>query len=132
MNTVVRKKPMNVLLVLIQILCIEKVLQHLLTGLFFVIEINGIGTPDIGTKIKIGDLEMAMLNLLFAVIFILGLFYIFKGKSIGTKIIVSMSIIDIVLEFIFHGFGFMTVSVLVSIIISIMIYYYLRRKAVAI
>ena len=99
------------------ILSVEKILQHLITALLFVVEVKSLGKPDIGENIQINDANMAWFNLAFALLFGFGLFLFFKGNLYGLRIICWMAFADIVLEFIFHGIGFITISVIVSSIL---------------
>lgn len=96
------------------ILSVEKILQHLITALLFVVEVKSLGKPDIGENIQINDATMAWFNLAFALLFGLGLFLFFKGNAYGYRLICWLAFADIVLEFIFHGIGFITISVIVS------------------
>jgi hypothetical protein len=103
------------------VLSIEKVLQHLLTGLIFVVDIQGIGKPDIGENIPVSDAKMALFNLAFALLFAAGVLLFIKGNSYGKRIIFLMACADIVLEFIFHGMWFITWSVLFSSAIILLV-----------
>ena len=111
------------------LLSVEKILQHLITALLFVVEVKSLGKPDIGEKIQINDVNMAWLNLAFALLFALGLFLFFKGNVYGIRMICWMAFADIVLEFIFHGIGFITISVIVS---SILVFLGLFRQKLSV
>jgi hypothetical protein len=107
----------RILDLLIYLLTAEKALQHLLTALFFLVSIPGIGTPGIGTTFQISNGIMAMLNLVCFAFFVLGIVGKAKQKSWSVWLIVFLAALDIVLEFVFHGFFFITVSVIVSTIL---------------
>ncbi len=103
------------------VLSIEKVLQHLLTGLMFVVDIKGIGKPNIGESIPVSDMNMVFFNLAFALLFVAGGLLFIRGHRYGKRIIFWMACLDIVLEFIFHGMGFITWSVVVSSVILLLV-----------
>ena len=105
--------------VLIYVLTAEKALQHLLTALFFLVHIPGIGTPDIGTTFQISNGIMAILNLVYFAFFVVGIVGKAKQESWAIWLIVVLAALDIVLEFVFHGFFFITVSVIVSTILIV-------------
>jgi hypothetical protein len=93
----------------------EKILQHGLTALFFVINIDGIGKPDIGNRIPLSDPVMVVLNCIVMGFFIWGFWDIWKLRTRGLYLTIILSLFDIIAEFIFHGFGFITISVIVAI-----------------
>jgi len=95
----------------------EKILQHGLTALLFVININGIGKPDIGNRIPLSDPVMAVLNCIVMGFFILGFWDIRKLRIRGLHLVIILSLFDIIAEFVFHGFGFITISVIVAILL---------------
>jgi hypothetical protein len=96
-------------------LVVEKILQHGLTALFFVIDIEGIGRPDIGNQILLSDPVMAVLNCIVMGFFVWGLWDIWKSRTRGLYLAITFSLFDIVAEFVLHGFGFITISVIVAI-----------------
>jgi hypothetical protein len=108
-----------VLNVLIYVLTAEKALQHLLTALFFLVYIPAIGTPDIGPTFNISNGVMAILNLGYFVLFVVGMAGKAKEQKWAIWLIVFLAALDIVLEFVFHGFFFITVSVIVSTILIV-------------
>lgn len=116
---------LKILNIIIIILTIEKMIQHLLTALFFIIDIPGIGTPDIGDNFLINNITMSILNIIYFIIF--GIGFIAKTKQIkwGILLIIIFAGLDIILEFLFHGLFFITISVIVStmIIITSIIYF---------
>jgi hypothetical protein len=93
----------------------EKILQHGLTALFLAININGIGKPDIGNRIPLSDPVMVVLNCIVMGFFIWGFWDIWKLRIRGLHLAIILSLFDIIAEFVFHGFGFITVSVIVAI-----------------
>jgi len=98
-------------------LVVEKILQHGLTALLFVINIDGIGKPDIGNRIPLSDTSMAVLNCILMGFFIWSFWDIWKLRTRGLHLVIILSLFDIVAEFVFHGFGFITVSVIIAILI---------------
>ena len=98
-------------------LAAEKILQHGLTALFFVINIDGIGKPDIGNQIPLSDPVMAVLNCIVMGFFILGFWDIWKLRTRGLYLVIILSLFDIIAEIVFHGFGFVTISVIVAILL---------------
>jgi len=93
----------------------EKILQHGLTALFFVINIDGIGKPDISNRIPLSDPVMAVLNCIVMGFFIWGFRDIWKLRTRGLHLTIILSLFDIIAEFAFHGFGFITISVIIAI-----------------
>jgi len=93
----------------------EKILQHGLTALLFVVNIGGIGKPDAGYLAFVGDPAMAVLNLIVMGFFVWGFWDIWKLRSRGLHLAILFSLFDIVAEFVIHGFGFITASVIVAI-----------------
>jgi hypothetical protein len=118
-----RKRILNVL---IYLLTAEKAVQHLLTALFFLVHIPGVGTPDIGTTFQISNGIMAILNLAYFAFFVVGIVGKTKQRNWAMWLIVFLAALDIVLEFVFHGFFFITVSVIVSIILIVIIFVWRR------
>lgn len=96
-------------------LVVEKILQHGLTALFFVIDIEGIGRPDIGNQILLSDPVMAVLNCIVMGFLVWGLWDIWKSRTRGLYLAIIFSLFDIIAEFVLHGFGFITISVIVAI-----------------
>jgi len=95
----------------------EKILQHGLSALLFVIDIDGIGKPDIGSRIPLSDPVMAVLNCILMGFFIWGFWNIWKLQIRGLHLVIVLCIFDIIAEFVFHGVGFITVSVVVAILL---------------
>jgi hypothetical protein len=95
-------------------LVVEKILQHGLSALFFVVSVDGIGRPDVG-RIPLSDPAMAVLNLVVMGFFVLGFWDIWKYRVKGLYLVIVFSLFDVVAEFVFHGFGFLTVSVVVAL-----------------
>ena len=96
-------------------LVVEKILQHGLTALFLAININGIGKPDIGNRIPLSDPVMVVLNCIVMGFFIWGFWDIWKKRTRGLHVAIILSLFDVIAEFVFHGFGFITISVIVAI-----------------
>ena len=116
----------NLLNILIYAFTVEKALQHLFTGIFFIVDLPGIGIPDIGTTFQISNSIMALLNLVYFTFFIIGIIGKIKKKKWAIRLIIVLACLDIILEFIFHGFFFITVSVIISTILTIISILYLR------
>ena len=116
----------NLLKNLIYAFTVEKALQHLFTAIFFIVDLPGIGTPDIGTTFQISNSIMALLNLVYFTFFIIGIIGKIKTKKWAIRLIIVLACLDIILEFIFHGFFFITVSVIISTILTIISILYLR------
>ena len=95
----------------------EKISQHGLTALFFIINIDGIGKPDVGNRIILSDPVMAVLNCVVMGLFIWGFWDIRKLRIRGLHLAIILSLFDIIAEIVFHGFGFVTISVIVAILL---------------
>ncbi len=93
----------------------EKILQHGLTAILFVVNIDGIGKPDIGNRIPLSDPAMAVLNCVMMGFFVWAFLDIWKSRTRGLHLVIVLSLFDIVAEFVFHGVGLITVSVIVAI-----------------
>jgi hypothetical protein len=104
----------------ILLLTIEKMFQHLLTVVFFVVDIPGIGRPDIGPTFQFSNATMAVLNVIVFILFGLGFWGRLQGKEWHRSLIIGLAIFDILAEFVFHGFFFITVSVIVSVILLVL------------
>lgn len=105
-------------------LIIEKVTQHTLTAFFFLFGIEGIGTPDIGPWIQMSSSMMAILNIVYAGLFVLALLLIREKLSLGLNMALVLSVSDIIFEFTFHGIGYITISVVVATVMIILIGYW--------
>ena len=114
-------KKLTVIHISILVLTFEKMLQHLLTAVFFVVDIPGIGRPDIGPTFQFSDATMAVLNLIVFVLFGASFWGRLQGKGWHKSLLVSLAIFDILAEFIFHGFFFITISVIVSAVLLVLI-----------
>jgi hypothetical protein len=131
MRQSVHKTMRRLLSVLIYVLASEKAVQHLLTALFFLVHIPGIGTPDIGTTFQSSNGIMAILNLAYFAFFVIGIVGKAKQANWALWLIVFLAALDIVLEFVFHGFFYITVSVIVStilIVISVVWRHYAHQR----
>lgn len=106
---------------------IEKTLQHLLMAIFFIVELPGIGTPNIGV-FQISNSMMAFLNLVYTLFFVLGIIEKNERRKFALRFIIGLACLDIILEFVFHGFFFITVSVIMSTILTIISILYLRTE----
>ena len=105
----------------ILLLTFEKTVQHLLTAVFFVVDIPGIGRPDIGPTFQFSDVTMAVLNLIVFVLFGASFWGRLRVKQWHKPLLVSLAVFDILAEFVFHGFFFITISVLVSAVLLVLI-----------
>jgi len=106
---------------LIKIFTFEKAVQHLLTAIFFIVDIPGIGKPDIGTNISLSYGLMALSNLILFGAFSIGLIGRLRDIGWALRLIGGLAALDIVLEIVFHGLFYLTVSVLVSTLLIILI-----------
>ena len=104
----------------ILLLTIEKMLQHLFTAVFFAVDIPGIGRPDIGPTFQLSDATLVVLNLLVFILFGLGFWSRLQGKGWHRPLLVSLALFDILAEFVFHGFFYITVSVIVAVILLVL------------
>ena len=98
----------------ILVLTFEKMLQHLLPAVFFLVDIPGIGRPDIGPTFHFSDTTMVVLNVIVFILFGLGFWSKLQGRGWYRPLLVGLAVFDILAEFVFHGFFFITVSVIVS------------------
>ena len=105
----------------ILVLTFEKMLQHLLTAVFFVVDIPGIGRPDIGPTFQLSDATMVVLNVIVFTLFGLGFWSRLQGKGWHRPLLVGLAVFDILAEFVFHGFFFITVSVIVAVILLVLL-----------
>ena len=71
-----------------------------------------------------------MLNFILFGAFILGLLGKIKHIKWALKLIGSLAALDILLEIIFHGFFYITVSVIISTLLIIVIIIYQRARAI--
>jgi hypothetical protein len=111
---------------MIIILTIEKSAQHLLSALFFLVDVPGIGKPDTGPVFHPSFEVMALLNIIFFGAFTLGLLGRIRQADWVLNLIGGFAALDILLEIAFHGLFFLTVSVVVSTLLLISIFY--QRK----
>jgi hypothetical protein len=98
-------------------LTFEKTLQHLLTAVFFAVDIPGIGRPDIGSTFQLSDTTMVSLNVIVFILFGLSFWSRLRGESWHRPLLVGLALFDILAEFAFHGFFYITVSVIVSVVL---------------
>ena len=105
----------------ILLLTFEKTLQHLLTAVFFAVDIPGIGRPDIGSTFQLSDATMAVLNILVFILFGMGFWGRLRVKPWDKPLLVGLAVFDILAEFVFHGFFFITVSVIVAVALLVLI-----------
>ncbi|MBN1265544.1 MAG: DUF2127 domain-containing protein [Anaerolineales bacterium] len=127
MDNSIKTRGSLILNLYILLFSIEKVLQHLLTAIFFAVEIPSIGTPDIGPNFQLSNQVMAVLNIFYACLFVIGLIGYMKRKNWGSYFLIVLAALDILLEFLFHGFFFITISVIISTLLIINVLWY--RKA---
>jgi hypothetical protein len=106
---------------LIAVLAAEKTAQHLLSALFFLVDVPGIGRPDTGSVIRLSFEAMALLNLVLFGAFLIGLVWNFRHSGWAVNLIGGLAALDVLLEIVFHGFFYITVSVVVSTLLIIII-----------
>lgn len=114
-------KNRKVIYIGILLLTVEKMLQHLLTAIFFAVNILGIGRPEIGPRFHLSDTTMVVLNLIVFILFGLSFWGRLQGKRWHRSLLVGLAVFDILAEFIFHGFFYITISVIVAIVLLILI-----------
>ena len=83
-------------------------------------DIPGIGRPDIGPTFQLSNATMAVLNIIVFILFGLGFWGRLQGNGWHRPLLVSLAIFDILAEFVFHGFFFITMSVIVSVILLVL------------
>ena len=105
----------------ILVLTFEKMLQHLLTAIFFVVDIPGLGRPDIGPTFQFSDATMTVLNIIVFILFGLSFVGRLQGQGWHRPLLVGLNVFDILAEFVFHGFFFITISVIVSAVLLVLI-----------
>ena len=127
MERLVRSRGDAILNLFIILFSIEKTLQHLLTAVFFAVDIPGIGTPDIGPNFQISSQTMVVLNILYFGLFVVGLTGYLKRKQWGFTLLLFLASLDILLEFVFHGFFHITISVIVSTMLILTLFWF-RKK----
>lgn len=108
-------KKLSIIHIGILALTFEKMLQHLLTAVFFAFDIPGIGRPDIGSTFQLSDATMAFLNAIVFILFGLCFWGRVRGELWYRPLLVGLALFDILAEFVFHGFFYITVSVIVSV-----------------
>ncbi len=96
------------------LVCAEKIVQHGVLALLFAVFISGIGHPDLGERFAVSSDIMAGLNGLYAALFVLAFALLLRRRRGRLVVLSLLAGADIVLEFVFHGPGFITVSVIVS------------------
>jgi hypothetical protein len=126
-----RSKRGRILNFFIVVLTIEKTVQHLILALFFMNIFPAIGTPDIGKNFSIDNSTMVFLNFFYALLFGIGLFGKISTMRWGLSLIIALAALDILLEFLFHGFFYITVSVIMSTALIIVGTLYRRKRRIS-
>jgi hypothetical protein len=103
--------------ILINLLTFGKIVQHLITAFLFLVNIQGVGKPDVGPFFQFSEMPIALLNLILVGLFLIGFFGKVVKKSWALFFILELAAIDIVMEVLFHGLFFLTMSTLVSMIL---------------
>lgn len=113
------------------ILLAEKIVQHLYTAAIFLANGSKLGTIDINPYMGMGNGALAICNIILALLLIFAFYSILQNRRIYLPIIISVAVFDILAEFIFHGFFFITVSVITATLLLIFInrYQKLRKSA---
>lgn len=119
-----KTKNSKLIQVILVLLLVEKIIQHGLTAVAFLIAIPGVGSPDIGTKLDISDPVMGVMNAILVALFGFALWGIAADKPWNKTLILSLAVFDIAAEFIFHGLFFITFSVLGAAILIILLLIY--------
>lgn len=105
-------------------LLVEKIIQHALTAIAFLFEIPGIGAPDIGTRFDLSHPVMGVSNAVLVILFIGAIWGFAADKRWSRTLIFLLAAFDIAAEFVFHGFFFITFSVLGATILIILLLKY--------
>lgn len=108
----------NKLKILIELLILEKILQHLITAyLYLFSEIK----PDYGLKFVLNYETLGILNIVYMILFIISFYSLFFNQMKAKYVIIFPNVLDILSEFIFHSLGYITISVIVSILIILLV-----------
>ena len=103
------------------LLTVEKMLQHLLTAFFFAFNIPGIGRPDIGPNFQWSNITLFLLNVIVLILFGLGLWGRLQNQGWHRSLLAWLALFDILAEFVFHGFFYITVSVIVAVVLLLLL-----------
>lgn len=114
--------------ILTVVLTVEKIFQHLFSALAFMGSVPGLRVPDMGPYFAIGNSTMLLLNLFFALFFIIGLLGITRHLGWGMSLVIAIAAMDIILESLFHGLLYITISFIVSSILIIIIVHQMKTK----
>ena len=125
-----KSKKRKLLSITMVVLGMEKILQHALLSLAFIGVFPALETPDIGQSFTVNSNTMALFNLLITLLFGVGILGKIKNKRWGIHSMVSLAVLDIILEFLFHGLFYITVSVIISAVLIIISILYLRQRQV--
>ncbi len=106
------------------LLLVEKIIQHALTAMAFLIAIPRVRTPDIGTRLDISHPVMGVSNAALVSLFGCAIWGIAADKQWSKTLILFLAFIDIAAEFIFHGLFFITFSILGAAILIILLLKY--------
>jgi hypothetical protein len=123
------KKDSKFVRAVLVILLVEKIIQHLFTAIAFIYDIPGIGTPDIGTRFEISNPVMATNNAVLVLLFGAAIWGIARDRRWAIILVFLLATFDIVAEFLFHGFFFITFSVIVSLVLIIVLMRYRSEKS---
>ena len=102
-------------------LTIEKMAQHLFTAVFFIVDIPGIGRPDIGPNFQWSNITLFLLNVIVLILFGLGLWGRLQNQGWHRSLLAWLAVFDILAEFVFHGFFYITVSVIVAVLLLVLL-----------
>jgi hypothetical protein len=102
-------------------LTFEKMPQHLLTAVFFAVEVPGISSPDIGSTLQLSDATMVLLNIIAFILFGLSFWGKLRGEPWHRPLLVGLAVFDILAEFVFHGFFYITISVIVALALLVLL-----------
>lgn len=123
-----KTKTNKLLQIILTLLLVEKIIQHVLTAAAFLYEIPGIGTPDIGTRFDISYPVMGVYNTILGILFGCALWGFTTGKPWSKTLIFLLGSFDIFAEFLFHGFFFITFSVIGAAILILLLLKYQVRE----
>ena len=125
MRNQTRKTKTNKLIQIILILLLaEKIIQHALTAIAFFFDIPGVGAPDIGARFDLSDPVMGVSNAVLVILFGGAIWGFAADKQWSRTLIFLLAAFDIAAEFVFHGFFFITFSVLGATILILLLLIY--------
>lgn len=115
---IVKKRIIKITLI---ILLIEKIIQHFYTALAFLVYTPTLGIIDLSPYMGLDRYTLAFFNFILMSLLIISVFLLKNKSRRFFSIVLGVAIFDIIAEFIFHGFIFITISVVISTIILVIL-----------